>query len=163
MEGSGRNFAVVARVSKFTIVSSSYTLEWVQLMRSASFGLFLLLGLVACVSGWTASSYRAGVVEYMPFVPQRFNVSHEVALAIMHRNINEYEKFMIEARAEGVDILVFPEYGLYGPSFPTRASVYPFLESIPSAGANPCLEHDLYPYLNVTYRYVSWKIWTKGI
>jgi predicted amidohydrolase len=121
-------------------------------MRSLASGLFVLLALVACTSAWTDTSYRAGVVEYTPLVASRGRIAtREEALQIMSHNVGAYEKYMIEAKASSVDILVFPEYGLNGPNFASREAVYPYLESIPNAGANPCTEHDLYPHLNITY------------
>jgi hypothetical protein len=91
----------------------------------------------------------------MPMVARRWNVSQELAQHIMSYNADQYEVYMIQAKEQAVDILVFPEYGLYGPNFPDRASVLPFLESIPNAGANPCTEHDFYPDLNITHKYAK--------
>eukprot|EP01126_Amoeba_proteus_P053594 TRINITY_DN6538_c0_g2_i2.p1 TRINITY_DN6538_c0_g2~~TRINITY_DN6538_c0_g2_i2.p1 ORF type:complete len:451 (-),score=74.37 TRINITY_DN6538_c0_g2_i2:82-1434(-) len=48
--------------------------------------------------------------------------------------------FMKEAQDSNVQIIVFPEYGLYGPIFTTRYDVLPFLENIPDVGTNPCLD-----------------------
>jgi hypothetical protein len=130
-------------------------------MRSSNFASVVFLIHVVCIfsliSAWTDATYRAGVVEYMPVVSSRLNVTRDQALSIMHRNVDAYEEFIAEAKSDGVDILVFPEYGLYGPNFATRDSVYPYLERIPNGGANPCTEIDLYPYLNITHRYVSRK------
>ena len=91
----------------------------------------------------------------MPKVANSFKVTEEEARAIMTANVDSYEKYIIKAKSENVDIMVFPEYGLYGPNFPNRDAVLPYLEMIPNAGANPCDEADLYYYLNITTRYVK--------
>jgi len=127
-------------------------------MRLVACVLFLFLAVFVILpeqsNAWTEQSYRAAVVEFMPVVAHSFNVTRAQALAIMHQNADSYEKFVSRAKDQGVDIIVFPEYGLYGPNFPNRDSVLPYLESIPNGGANPCTEGDLYPNLNITRRYV---------
>lgn len=91
----------------------------------------------------------------MPKVAKSFHVTADEARAIMLENVDSYEGYIIKAKADNVDIMVFPEYGLYGPNFPNRDSVLPYLEMLPSAGANPCDESEWYPYLNITTRYAD--------
>lgn len=117
--------------------------------------LVVLATLTAQSFAWTDESYRAAVVEFMPAVATTYHATRAQALNIMHQNADSYEVFVAKAKKSGVDIIVFPEYGLYGPNFPTRDSAFPYLESIPNGGANPCTEGDLYPTLNITKRYVE--------
>lgn len=106
-------------------------------------------------SAWDERSYRAAVLEFMPKVANSFHVTTDEARAIMLENVDSYETYIVKAQKEKVDIIVFPEYGLYGPNFPSRDAVLPYLEMVPNAGANPCDESEFYPYLNVTVRYVQ--------
>ena len=91
------------------------------------------------------STYRAAVVEYKPFAaPLRvIPVSKQVAQENMMKNLQSFEMLMHEAHVRGVQLIVFPEDGITGGNFVTRATCYPYLESIPvvSGGAiNPCLD-----------------------
>lgn len=68
--------------------------------------------------------------------------SRRQALELMNQNLDVYEQQVMTAAQKGVQIIVFPEDGIHGFNF-TRASVYPFLDFMPSpplGGWNPCLE-----------------------
>ena len=39
---------------------------------------------------------------------------------------------VLAATTQGVQIIVFPEYGLFSDNFESRDSIYPYLEQIPS-------------------------------
>jgi len=61
----------------------------------------------------------------------------------MMKNLDAYEGHMKEAASQGVQIILFNEYGLYGTfgGDPTRNKVYPYLEQIPDPSGskiNPC-------------------------
>ncbi|KAM7064449.1 biotinidase isoform 2-T2 [Molossus nigricans] len=68
--------------------------------------------------------------------------SRKQALELMTQNLNIYEQQVMTAAQKGVQIIVFPEDGIHGFNF-TRASIYPFLDFMPSPRLvrwNPCLE-----------------------
>ena len=83
-------------------------------------------------------SYRAGVVEYTPNIT--FDFLHiptrDEAVHYMMYNLLSYEKSLRWMRENGVQIVVFPENGIYGFWYSTRDQLYPFLEDIP----DPALE-----------------------
>jgi len=93
-----------------------------------------------------AFTYRAAVVEHIPTFKN--TLVHETeALQIMTTNLNKYESHMKAAKQQNVQIIVFPEDGLYGDlggstGDPTRAKIYPYLENIPQVNStitvNPC-------------------------
>lgn len=87
--------------------------------------------------------YRAAVVEYSPYYELGF-VNRTTAESIMNRNLDQYELYVQEAQGEYVDIILFPEDGLYGASFYTRDEILPYLEFIPDVDndnyVNPCDE-----------------------
>ena len=58
-------------------------------------------------------------------VPGPVNLSE--ALAVRLRNWAAMEDYAVRAQAAGADIILFPEYGLTGPQFPTRKSALPML------------------------------------
>lgn len=68
--------------------------------------------------------------------------SRKQALELMNQNLDIYEQQVMTAAQKGVQIIVFPEDGVHGFNF-TRASIYPFLDFMPSPPLvrwNPCLE-----------------------
>lgn len=68
--------------------------------------------------------------------------SRKQALELMNQNLDIYEQQVTTAAQKGVQIIVFPEDGIHGFNF-TRASIYPFLDFMPSppwVRWNPCLE-----------------------
>lgn len=86
-----------------------------------------------------SESYVAGVVEYTPNITLNplLIPSPEEAVQYMMYNLLSYERYMEEGREEGVQIMVFPEDGLYGYFFFTRDQLYPFLEEIPDPHTRP--------------------------
>ena len=92
-----------------------------------------------------ASYYRAAVAEYKPYTGcfHVIPITKEAAQQNMMRNVLSYEKLIQQAHVQGVQLIVFPEYGITGANFVTRATYYPYLENIPivSGGTvNPCLD-----------------------
>ncbi|XP_021563154.1 biotinidase [Carlito syrichta] len=91
-----------------------------------------------------AGYYVAAVYEHTPVLsPDPLApTSREQALALMHQNLDVYERQVATAAEKGVQIIVFPEDGIHGFNF-SRASVYPFLDFLPGllpGRWNPCLE-----------------------
>ena len=87
-----------------------------------------------------AVAYRAAVVEHVPVFSLR-PVQRAEALAIMNKNLAFYSSYAQEAASSNVQIIVFPEDGLYGSYFQNRSMVAPYLEEIPavdSTRVNPC-------------------------
>lgn len=101
--------------------------------------LALLLLLVTWKAQVLAATYTAAVVEHAPvYSTERVNRSE--ALAIMQRNLDRYAEDVAKAVAESgdaVDIMLFPEDGLYGAAFYTRDSIYPYLEPLPAVPSSP--------------------------
>ena len=95
--------------------------------------------------GDVSSTYRAAVVEYKPYADaiHVIPITKEAAQQNMMKNLRSFETFMEQAHMQGVQLIVFPEYGITGPNFVTRATLYPYLENIPvvsgDAVINPCL------------------------
>ncbi|XP_014440578.1 biotinidase isoform X2 [Tupaia chinensis] len=97
---------------------------------------------VHCVAG--AECYVAAVYEHRAILsPNPLALtSREQALELMNRNLAVYERQVMTAAQQGVQIIVFPEDGIHGFNF-TRTSIYPFLDFMPSPQLvkwNPCLE-----------------------
>lgn len=92
--------------------------------------------------------YRAAVVEYSPISRAANNsLTRDQAVDVMKKNLNQFEAYIKQAAANKTQIIVFPEYGIYGDG-PyengkdidyNRKGVFPFAEAIPapSSGA-PC-------------------------
>ncbi|CAH1778222.1 unnamed protein product [Owenia fusiformis] len=69
-------------------------------------------------------------------------ITREQALEAVKPNLAVYEEQTRIAKSQNADIIVFPEYGLYGFGT-TRDSVVPYMEYIPdpqSESWNPCLD-----------------------
>lgn len=109
---------------------------------------FFALVLLACSVFAQETKYRAAVVEYYPYAVTQ-NVSRDVAWKVMKTNIDAYEVnmsclrvpfsdfvqgYVSRAAANGVDVIVFPEYGLYGGYFPNRSYIKPYLQPLPPIG-----------------------------
>jgi len=104
-------------------------------------------------------TYNAAVLEWNPApVPNRV-LSRREALEIQMSNVQAYESYIVQAKANDVNIMVFSEYGLQG--WPpgdynwTREMILPFLEPIPdpenaTEPINPCRDQHRYPDLDVT-------------
>ncbi|XP_033749183.1 pantetheinase-like [Pecten maximus] len=92
-------------------------------------GLLVLCTLVCCPC---TVAFKAAVYEHaVIFPPQRSRVlSRDSALTVMKKNLDVYNEKCKEAAAQKVQIIVFPEYGLYGLGW-TRQTLAPYLEFIP--------------------------------
>lgn len=97
------------------------------------------------VANEAPSSYRAAVVEFKPYTGRIHvtPVSKQVAQQNMMKNLQSFELFIKQAHVQGVQLIVFPEDGITGAAFVTRATRYPYLENIPvitqEDTINPCL------------------------
>ena len=113
---------------------------WIVLVIMSSY--FQYPVTVHAVSG---STYRAAVVEYRPFADSLhfIPVSKQTAQKTLMNNVESFEKFIKQAHERGVQVIVFPEDGITGATFITRATRYPYLENIPVVSEgdviNPCL------------------------
>eukprot|EP00442_Polarella_glacialis_P054848 CAMPEP_0115161780 /NCGR_PEP_ID=MMETSP0227-20121206/71592_1 /TAXON_ID=89957 /ORGANISM="Polarella glacialis, Strain CCMP 1383" /LENGTH=320 /DNA_ID=CAMNT_0002573909 /DNA_START=60 /DNA_END=1022 /DNA_ORIENTATION=- len=92
----------------------------------------------------TAATYRAAVVEFAPLQAES-NASGDEILALQLQNLAALGSFARQAKANGSQIIVFPEYGISGDGFTgsdfNRTSLQPFLDELPASGSsNPCLE-----------------------
>lgn len=116
----------------------------------------LVLSLAACMALASAgddTSYVAAVVEHVPVMAMSPGVTRQEAQLIMQENLDRYEQHILRAQLTALEqgrplqLIVFPEDGLYGAAFYTRKSIQPYLEYIPepvplsagsSAAATPC-------------------------
>lgn len=116
-------------------------------MERTPFAILILLPLVLgphVVAGHrSSSSYKAGVFQHVdPSDPQR------TLDDVMRQSVATYEQWTRTASSLGVEILVFPEYGVTGVSVPSeRSSMRPYLQVLPGIELgpepwNPCLESD---------------------
>ena len=92
-----------------------------------------------------SSTYRAAVVEYKPYsdVLHVIPITKQAAQQNMMKNLQSFETLMQQGHVRGVQLIVFPEYGITGATFVTRATLYPYLEDIPVVSENainPCLD-----------------------
>src|SRR3989338_2795097 len=106
-------------------------------MLSCTKCLLLLSLVILAVAKQT--QYVAAVVEHALVIPKTLRMNRTMAVELMRANLNEYDRLIAEAKRQLAQIIVFPEDGLYSPSFVTRDSIFPFLEPIPEIGATPCL------------------------
>ncbi|XP_069137783.1 pantetheinase-like [Argopecten irradians] len=88
--------------------------------------------LVFSVAIHCADAFKAAVYEHaVIFPPQRSRVlSRDTALTVMKKNLDVYGEQCVEAAAQKAQIIVFPEYGLYGLGW-TRQTIAPYLEFVP--------------------------------
>lgn len=108
-------------------------------MKASALIVFLLIFCFTHCSNF----YTAATVEYAPILPKSLNVSREEAIELMLSNLKQYDSFMAEAKQQGAQIIIFPEYGLYTPDYSrSREAILPFLEPIPNpeSKTNPCLD-----------------------
>lgn len=83
----------------------------------------------------TTHYYTAAVVEHAPYSIAPLPVpSADEAWAVMSRNLDAYEAHLEAAVAQGAQVVVFPEDGLFGDSHCTREEIAPYLEWVPPAG-----------------------------
>ncbi|RUS91686.1 hypothetical protein EGW08_000512, partial [Elysia chlorotica] len=103
-------------------------------------------------TGSAPSKFKAAVYAHAAFIPHDVTpVSREEALQVMVRNIQVYKKQAEEASKQDVDIIVFPEDGLYGMMF-NRDTVYPYLEFVPDPNSVdwiPCEDSQRYKDIEV--------------
>ena len=84
--------------------------------------------------------YTAGVVEFSANMTLSLQIpSPAEALQHMMYNLHSYEQYVQEGQSKGVDIIVFPEDGIYGFLFLNREQIFPFLEDIPDPRGKPVL------------------------
>lgn len=98
-----------------------------------------------------SSQFKASVVEIHPKSPkQGTNLTRKQAVDLMLENIDIYKEKAQQAARSGNEIVVFPEYGLFGifgyDKYARRTDIAPFLEPIPDPQKkwNPCKER--YPF-----------------
>lgn len=95
----------------------------------------------ACQAITTPTSYVAGIVEYSPY-------SEEDATHNVEKNLQAIEPLVEAAAKNGAQIVVFPEYGLTGASYTSRAPLSEQLERIPD---NPSSGERLIPCNNSSF------------
>ncbi|KAL4221406.1 vascular non-inflammatory molecule [Mactra antiquata] len=112
------------------------------------FNWLLSIGLLAIIVPTDGATYRAAVYEH-PVIPPKFPaISRKMALAQMSLNLKAYAARAMQAGQKNVDILVFPEDGLYGWELKTREKMFHYLEPIPDPKLvqwNPCMEPMRFP------------------
>ncbi|XP_052074965.1 pantetheinase-like isoform X2 [Mytilus californianus] len=101
------------------------------------------------------NTFKGAVYEHHVIMPESTKtwVNRSFALENMMKNINVYQKQAMKAGKEGVDILVFPEDGIYGYIF-NRKGVESYLEYIPNPELekwNACDEPDRYNDSEIQY------------
>lgn len=88
---------------------------------------------VLCLS---CADYIAAVAEHTVFMGSKTDTSDFV----LSKNIEIYENLIALAASNGVQVLVFPEFGLTPADTSNRTNLYPFLEIIPEVAekVRPC-------------------------
>ncbi|KAL9650814.1 hypothetical protein ABK040_001864 [Willaertia magna] len=78
-------------------------------------------------------SLNVTVVDYSPIDMHIFHqkIDRNVALSVIFNNLNEYEKIVKNVSNQS-ELIVFPEYTLYGPGFNDRDRLSFFMEEIPN-------------------------------
>merc|ERR1711977_716013 len=95
-----------------------------SLLQAMLLAYVFLLSLVSTVAAQD-NIYKAAVVEHVPYsVPGQ--VSREEAVRIMNQNLDTYEGHIKAAVDQRVQIIVFPEDGLYGDDKCTREEILPY-------------------------------------
>lgn len=111
---------------------------------------FLVVSCSACIGVVIAEegSYIASVVEYSPITATTSSVTRAEAQLIMQENLDAYEEYIVHAQESALrqgkplQLIVFPENGLFGEQFSSKEELQPYLEFIPepvplSAGSDP--------------------------
>ncbi|XP_041040618.1 biotinidase-like isoform X1 [Carcharodon carcharias] len=106
---------------------------------------------------WGLDFYKAAVYEHPTVLRLNLTIpsTREGALRLMQKNLDKYQEQVHEASKQGVKIIVFPEDGLHGFQFNSRASMFPYLEPIPDPNVvqwNPCLQPTEYNGTEVLYQ-----------
>ena len=116
-----------------------------------------LLVLLLQAAGISAS-FIGAVVEFSPSFPDFGKTyTRDEAISAMMQNVNRLDAFAAQARAQGAQIIVFPEYGIQADeprSNWTRAagpgSIVPFTEPIPPLHTNPCVAPQRFPGADIS-------------
>ncbi|KAK7486120.1 hypothetical protein BaRGS_00022586 [Batillaria attramentaria] len=108
-----------------------------------------------CKADPTRTKFKAAVYEHAVFLPEDMHtvVSRQEALRVMRQNLAVFSEQAAEAKRQVVDILVFPEDGIYGMGF-TREALEPYLEYIPDPEHDhwiPCDDPNRYSNTEVQY------------
>ena len=80
-------------------------------------------------------SYSTAVIDYNPVASfVRYpHLSPEVASTIINLNLDEYEKIVQNVSMNGgIDLVIFPEYTLFGPGIANRTKLRWFFEEVPN-------------------------------
>lgn len=83
--------------------------------------------ILAASSFIVSSDYIAGVVEHEIYMGNEGDSSS----VLLDQNLKLYEEFIDLAALHGVQVLVFPEFGLTPVNANERADLYPFAEKVP--------------------------------
>ncbi|KFM82847.1 Biotinidase, partial [Stegodyphus mimosarum] len=92
--------------------------------------------------------FTAAVFEHA----RQSNITENTPEVIISKNLAFYKKATEVAKTKGVDIIVFPEYGIFPPL--ERKALKPYLESIPDPkiiNVNPCNERQKYQNRPILY------------
>lgn len=92
----------------------------------------IVLAVLAVSLGNLKADYVGAVVEHTVYQP----VDGESNESALSKNLAIYEGFISLAAKYGVQVLVFPEFGLTPGPMNERADLYPFIEKIPDVGDN---------------------------
>ena len=82
----------------------------------------------------TNRHFIAGVVEFIP--------DQEIGSANVTQNLLTFDNLATQAKAEGVQIIVFPEDAITGYIYLHRNAIYPYLENFHPSLFHP---HSLFP------------------
>lgn len=115
--------------------------------------LWICVVVIAIVNGQSSGAsgatrkFKAAVYAHAAvFAQDKTPVTRTKALEVMRQNLAVYKTQAEEAQRQGVDIIVFPEDGIYGMKF-NRDTVYPYLEFMPNPKQEvwiPCDDPDRY-------------------
>lgn len=117
----------------------------------------LILAICSDVEPLRRTTFKAAVYEHAVILSEvrheNVSVSRTTALQHMMKNLNIYRSQVETAASQGVDIIVFPEDGIYGMGF-TRRALSAYLEYIPdpkNESWNACSEPKRYPDTEVQH------------
>lgn len=112
----------------------------------------LLVSSYWCFADGSGSTYVGAVAQHSTFVAAGMSPTELLA-----ENLKLYEGLAAMAARNGVQILVFPEFGLTAVSDTSRASLYPFAQPLPEADGTivPCSDAAFQSTDNTILRTVS--------
>lgn len=113
--------------NQFTIGNHRISAEYFAMLY-----LSVILAILAVSFKNLNADYVGAVVEHTVYQP----VDGESNESALSKNIAIYEGFISLAAKYGVQVLVFPEFGLTPGPMNERADVYPFIEKIPDPSDN---------------------------